>query len=63
VFSITGQRLLTLARGHRPAGEYSETWNGRDKQGVPVAAGVYLARVRVQGQVVTTRIILLTGSP
>ena len=46
VFNTAGQRIRTLARGHRPAGTYRLAWDGRDDRGRPAASGVYLLHLR-----------------
>jgi len=45
VFSILGQNLATLETGVRPAGEHPVVWEGRDRQGRPVPAGIYFYRL------------------
>lgn len=46
VWSVTGARVRTLARGTPlPAGENALRWDGRNTNGERVASGVYLVRV------------------
>ena len=33
----------------RPAGAHETAWDGRDGRGIPVAAGVYFARIEAAG--------------
>jgi len=49
IYSVTGRRVRTLARGERAAGEFSLTWDGDDDARRPVAPGVYYARLTVRG--------------
>ena len=49
IYSVTGHRVRTLAKGERAAGEYSLTWEGDDDARRPVAPGVYYARLTVRG--------------
>jgi hypothetical protein len=45
VFNRAGQLVKTIVDQHKPAGSYSEVWNGKDRNGTPVANGVYFARL------------------
>jgi len=48
IFDALGRSVRTLVQSERAtAGAYSERWDGRDDRGVSVAAGIYLARLRV----------------
>jgi hypothetical protein len=46
VFDVRGRLVRTLAHGDRPAGLHRVTWDGRDRGGAVVAAGVYFVAVR-----------------
>ncbi len=41
--------MRVLVEGSRPAGVYSEIWNGRDARGAAVASGVYFYRLTAAG--------------
>ena len=46
IYSADGKLVRTLALGHKPAGLYYDTsravyWDGKNRQGEPVASGVY----------------------
>ncbi len=58
IYSVTGQKIVTLASGARPAGNYRVYWDGRDGTGKEVASGVYLYRLRA-GQFLKRRRLLL----
>jgi hypothetical protein len=45
VFTLNGDVVDVLYRGERAAGEYSTTWNGRNRGGRVVARGVYFIRI------------------
>ena len=45
VFNLAGQRVSTLAQGHRDAGTYELRWDGRDDDGHELASGVYFYRL------------------
>jgi S-formylglutathione hydrolase FrmB len=59
VFSLTGQRVATLVSGHRPAGDYSIHWEGRDDRGQALASGIYLYRLEAEGSQLTRKLLLL----
>ena len=46
VFDIQGQKVKTLAAGGVGPGVYQVEWDGMDASGMPVATGVYLARLQ-----------------
>ena len=53
VFDLQGRRLATLTEGLRPAGTFTATWGA-----TAVAPGVYLARLEVEGRVVTRSLVV-----
>ena len=57
--NIAGQRVATLAHGHREAGEYTLRWDGRDDDGKELASGVYLYRLQAGSRVETRKLLLL----
>ena len=46
VFSMTGQLLLRLVDGWKPAGDHRALWDGLDARGRPLASGAYVVRLR-----------------
>ena len=50
IYNVLGQPVRQVWAGPLPAGEHRLAWDGRDGQGQPVAAGVYLYRVQVGEQ-------------
>lgn len=49
VFDVLGQEVATLASGTMSSGSHSVTWNGRDRGGRPLAAGMYFCRMDAIG--------------
>jgi len=45
IHDVQGRRLLTLLDGVRPVGSNAVTWDGRDRDGKRVVAGVYWCRI------------------
>ncbi len=51
VYDVLGQRVRQLWQGPLGAGAHRFTWDGRDEVGKGVAAGVYIYKVEVDGQI------------
>ena len=51
VYDVLGRRVRQLWQGPLGAGSHRFAWDGRDETGKGVAAGVYLYRVEVDGQI------------
>ena len=49
VFNVAGDLIDTLYTGRQEAGEHSTTWDGTNRQGYPVARGIYFIRVMSNG--------------
>ncbi len=50
IYNVLGQPVRQVWAGPLAAGEHRLTWDGRDGQGQPVAAGVYLYRLQMGEQ-------------
>ena len=46
-----GRRVCTAVDATLPPGVHRVTWDGRNDAGAPVASGVYLARLAIEGRV------------
>jgi len=57
IYNVAGQLVRTY-KGHADAGTHSFTWNGSNKEGKPVASGVYFYRAKA-GQFSETRMMML----
>jgi hypothetical protein len=55
VFDVQGRMVRVLAKGRRPVGYHTSTWDVLDERGRKVAAGVYFLRLEVNGQEVTSK--------
>ena len=51
VYDVLGRRVQQVWQGPLGAGSHRFSWDGRDEAGKAVAAGVYLYRVEVDGQI------------
>ena len=59
VFNLAGQKVTTLVEGVREAGIYTVRWDGKHDQGQVLASGVYLYLLRVGGEQVETRKLVM----
>lgn len=58
VFDMGGRLVRDFGAGWREAGSQRVRWDGRDYRGEPVASGVYLARLRLDGRDISTKMIV-----
>jgi len=47
VYTLRGQRVVSLVDAVQSPGEYQVQWNGTDARGAKVSSGLYLYRLRV----------------
>lgn len=59
VYNITGQKVRTLVKGKKKAGDYTAIWDGRDDNGKQVASSTYFYRLEVDGKTMTKKAIVL----
>jgi hypothetical protein len=57
ILDLQGRVVRTLADGTRPAGRHTAEWDGRDRNGAPVAEGLYFARIAGPGVNGTLRLV------
>ena len=57
IYNVLGQPIRHVWTGPMEAGEHELTWDGRDAQGRPVAAGVYVYRLQVDEQTRTRKMV------
>lgn len=58
VFDVRGRLVQRLALTEAPAGTNVLTWDGRDRNARREVPGVYLARLKTDGAVATTKLLL-----
>jgi flagellar hook assembly protein FlgD len=46
IYDALGREVCALERGLVPAGRYMTTWDGRDRNGRDVGAGLYFCRLK-----------------
>ncbi len=59
IYNVLGQPMRQLWTGPLPVGEHELTWDGRDAQDRPVAAGVYMYRLQVDEQTRARKMVKL----
>lgn len=59
IYDIGGHHIINLADGTREAGVHSVSWDGKNRSGIPVSAGVYFCRLRAAKTTITRKMILL----
>ena len=59
IFNALGQLVREVTPGMQGPGQCQVTWNGRDAQGLPVAAGAYLYRLETGSQRAIGRMLLV----
>ncbi len=59
IYDTAGRRVVTLAGGHREAGEFAARWDGRNEAGFRVAPGIYFVRLEAAHRFARQAIVLL----
>lgn len=59
IYDVSGRLVQTLSDEPRGGGLHTIEWNGKDRQGSPVASGVYFYRLRWNENVESKKMVLL----
>jgi len=59
IYNVLGQVVTTLVNEQKPAGEYVISWNGKNRDNVDVASGVYFYRIQAGDYESVRRMTLL----
>ncbi len=59
VYTVDGERVVTLVNDRLPAGAHEIAWNGRDQEGRPVPSGNYIYQLEAGGYQQTHRMTLV----
>lgn len=57
IYDVTGRRVRSLLDEFREPGRYDAAWDGRGDSGGPGMAGVFFARLELNGMVLTERVV------
>jgi len=58
IYDIKGKLIKTLVNEHKPAGNYSIKWNGKNEAGKVVPSGIYIYRI-ISGGYTSTKTMLI----
>jgi len=58
VYNMLGQEMRVLVSGVRTAGSHEVAWDGRDANGIPLASGIYFARLQTESTTLVIRMVL-----
>ncbi len=61
IYNSLGQKIRTLVNDQYQPGSFSVSWNGLDDNGMNVAAGIYIYRLRSAGNVQAKKMLLIDG--
>jgi hypothetical protein len=59
IYDVSGRLVRTLVNGHRPAGNWNATWDGKDSRGMNVATGIYFYQLKAIGFSETRKMVLM----
>lgn len=59
LYSLLGQRIITLVDRSVPAGVHTVLWNAMDESGQPVASGIYIYKITAEGFAASKKMVLL----
>jgi photosystem II stability/assembly factor-like uncharacterized protein len=59
IYDITGREIAKLVDADLNSGRHTFNWNGKNKNGNPVSAGIYLYQVRTDNAIKTRRMTLI----
>ncbi len=59
IYDILGREIVELFNGELPASYHSFSWNSRNREGHPLAAGIYFYQIQTAGFIKTKKMVLL----
>jgi Tol biopolymer transport system component len=59
IYNIAGQKIHTLVNADYTAGNYTIPWNGKDKNGIALAGGIYIYQLQTKNSGQVKRMSLL----
>ena len=59
IYNVSGHLIATLVDGFQNAGRYDFVWNASDARSVPLASGLYFARLNIESINSTIRMLLM----
>jgi flagellar hook assembly protein FlgD len=61
IFNVLGEQVRVLVDEHKPAGQYTALWDGKDSQGKTVASGIYLYQISYLSSESSAQTIVRSG--
>jgi hypothetical protein len=61
IFNVLGEQVRVLVDEHKPAGQYTEVWDGKNSQGKTVASGIYLYQISYLSSEPSAQTIVRSG--
>jgi tetratricopeptide (TPR) repeat protein len=61
IFNVLGEQVRVLVDEHKPAGQYTEVWEGKNSQGKTVASGIYLYQISYLSSELFAQTIVRSG--
>lgn len=58
VYNLLGKEVRTLVNEFRPAGKSQVNWDGRDNNGRPLPAGIYMYKLTTKTQTLSRRLMI-----
>lgn len=59
IYDVSGRLVEVLASGYHKADLFTTTWDGYNRNGLPVVSGIYFTRLEAAGEVRTRKIALV----
>jgi flagellar hook assembly protein FlgD len=59
VYNLLGNKIQTLVDEDIGAGYYSESWDGKDENGLQVSTGIYFYRLRANNYTQTKKLLII----
>ncbi|GKS62668.1 hypothetical protein YTPLAS21_21260 [Candidatus Nitrosocosmicus sp.] len=59
IFSVNGQRIITLVNGFLERGYHTIQWDSKDERGTPVSSGIYIIRLKAGDKWYARKMMLL----
>lgn len=59
IYNLLGAEVATLVDEHKAVGEYTVTWDGRDRQGIELPSGIYLCKMHHRSLIQGLKILLV----
>ncbi len=59
IYDVAGREVSVIQDGVQPVGPHEVRWDGADRKGLPLSAGVYFVRLDAGGETRTSKIMLV----